>query len=143
MHLHRRRPRAAMRHPCRGVRPSFFSRHRRGKGVSQRFLLALHARGRRRDGQEIRSMLVSRHANSSTSARITDHPAHLVVRYLGTGHPGSVSTSTRGLPLPLHRHRKIHQMGRAGARAHDTGQVSRQVCPRAGMLLWGAQPHHH
>jgi hypothetical protein len=47
-------------------------------------------------------------------------PLTLSLCCLGTGHLGSVPSSARELPLPLHRHRQVHQVIGGGACVSDT-----------------------
>jgi hypothetical protein len=67
-------------------------------------------------------------ANSSAYPRTANRPAHLALRCLVVGHPGSVPTSTRGLPLPLRFCRQVHQLGGGEAYASNTGQVMHVKC---------------
>jgi hypothetical protein len=125
------------------VRPPLLGTHPHRQSIPHRLLLALRTRGHHRAGQEIRGVPVPCQANPPTCARATDHSTHLAIRRLGPRHPGSIPTSARGLPLPLRRHWQVHQVGRDGARAHNTGQVGCQVHPRIGVPFWCAQPYHN
>ena len=73
---------------------------------------------RDRAREVLRGLPIPCQADPSASSGPADHLTLVAVRGLGAGYLGHVSLSAWGLPLPLRRHRQVHQMGRGECRLH-------------------------
>jgi hypothetical protein len=111
VHIYSPGQRASQGHPRWRVWASCLCFNPRRKGILKRLLLAFDTLGHGRDGQEVWGMPIPCQADSSAGAWAINHPTHLALCYLGARHSRSISSSARGLPLPLHRHRQVCQVG--------------------------------
>jgi transposase InsO family protein len=106
-------------------------------------LLAYSSLGRRRAGKDLQGVSVPRQADPHAGTDAADDPALMALRCVGAGHRGAIFPRRRRIPIPVCRHRQIHQVAESNPSGQNQQAISSEVHQVYHMQIRSPKLDHH
>jgi hypothetical protein len=88
-------------------------------------------------------VLVPRQADPHAGTDTANDLALMTLRCVGAGHRGAISPRRRRIPIPVCRHRQIHQVAESNPSGQNQQAISSEVHQVHHMQIRGPKPYHH
>jgi hypothetical protein len=87
-------------------------------------------------------MLVPRQADPHADTDTANDPALMTLRCVGAGHRGAISPRRRRVPVPLCRHRQVHQVAESNPSGQDQQAIHSEIHQVHHMQIRGPKQDH-
>jgi hypothetical protein len=106
-------------------------------------LLAYSSPGCRRAGKDLQGVSVPRQADLHAGIDAANDPTLMALHCVGAGHHGAISPRRRRIPIPVCRHRQIHQVTGSNPSGQNQQAISSEVHQVHHMQVRRPKPDHH